>query len=147
MKCQKCGKNEVNFHYSSNVNGCVTETHLCSGCAAESGYDIGHMFDLGNVFDSMFPIRGFGGFMPMAIPVMQTNAMLPFTTGPRMGMIGQQDPCGCGCGQTVPKEKDVEVDEAMTKRRELNMQMRAAVEKEDFEKAAELRDKIKELES
>ena len=34
----------------------------------------------------------------------------------------------------------------MNERRELNMQMRIAVEKEDFEKAAELRDKIKALE-
>ena len=33
----------------------------------------------------------------------------------------------------------------MKELRELNVQMRAAIEKEEFEKAAEIRDKIKEL--
>ena len=148
MKCQKCGRNEVSFHYTTNVNGCVTETHLCSQCAAESGYDIGQMFDMGNFFDGMFPMHGeIGGFMPMAIPVMRTNAMLPFTMQRRTGMIEQGNPCDCGCGKGATRENNVEVDEVMSKRRELNIQMRAAVEKEEFEKAAELRDKIKELEA
>jgi len=150
MKCQKCGKNEVNFHYSSNINGCVTETHLCSACAAESGYDIERMFELelGNVFETMLPLHGnVSGFIPMAIPMFNTNSLLPFTTRPRRGMIEQGEQCSCGCGQNVLKNPNVEVDEAMKQRRELNAQMRTAVANEEFEKAAELRDKIKALES
>jgi len=146
MKCQKCGKNEVNFHYASNVNGSITETYLCSVCATESGYDIGQMFD------SMFPIRGVSGFMPMAIPMVQTYAQLPFIMQPRAGIgstpaLSRAESCECGCTLSSPGVMDVEVDEKMIKRRELNMQMRAAVEKEDFETAAKLRDKIKELET
>ena len=146
MKCQKCGKNEVNFHYASNVNGSITETNLCSVCASESGYDIGQMFD------AMFPIRGVSGFMPVAMPMMQTHALLPFLMQPGMRpdmtpVHGQVDSCTCGCTKSAPFDMDVEVDEKMIKRRELNMQMRAAVEKEDFETAAKLRDKIKELET
>ena len=159
MKCQKCGKNEVNFHYSSNVNGCVTETYLCSSCAAESGYNIGSMFDLDNIFgrdtfnDLMFPMRGISGFMPVAIPMIQTNTMSPgqlfdlLTTRQGMGKISQGTPCKCGCGKTAAENFNIEVDEEMSKRRELNAQMRTAVENEEFEKAAELRDKIKELEA
>jgi len=148
MKCQKCGKNEVNFHYSSNVNGCVAETHLCSQCATESGYDIGKIFDVGNFFDGMVKMRnGINGFMPMAIPVVQANTFLPFTIQPRAGMIDNGVPCDCGCAATKSGEMNIEVDETMKMRRELNAQMRAAVEKEEFETAAELRDKIKELEA
>ena len=160
MKCQKCGKNEVNFHYSSNVNGCVTETYLCSLCATESGYDIGQMFDFGGIFglnqngdkndlmDLMFPMRsGIGGFMPLAIPVVQSNTNFPFTIQHRRGMIDNGNACQCGCGNKATKVSTVDVDEEMSKRRELNAMMRAAVEKEDFEKAAELRDQIKELEA
>ena len=171
MKCQKCGKNEVNFHYSSNINGCVTETHLCSQCAQESGYDMGRMFDRGFIFgqglntnpdqynldsifdrshlaDFMLPMRGrVGDFMPMAIPVMQPNVMLPFAFKRRPDILEHENTCSCGCGKSAAMGDNNEVDEEMSKRRELNMQMRAAVEKEDFEKAAELRDKIKELES
>ena len=148
MKCQKCGKNEVNFHYSSNINGCVTETHLCSQCAAESGYDIEQMFEMGNVFESMLPVRGnLSGFIPMAIPMIGANSLFPFTRTPRRGMIGQGEQCTCGCGQKVINNSNVEVDEIMSLRRQLNAEMREAVEKEEFEKAAELRDKIKALES
>ena len=159
MKCQKCGKNEVNFHYSSNVNGNMTETHLCSQCAAESGFDIGQifsqgqlvefgqLFDLGTIFDGMFPVRGVSGFVPLAIPMMTTNQMSPFTMRPHAGMIEQDTSCACGCGKNMNEDPNYKVDEEMKLRRELNAQMRAAVEKEEFEKAAELRDKIKEIES
>ena len=140
MKCQNCGINEVNFHYTSNVNGCVTETHLCSRCAAESGYDIGKMLDFGNVFDGMFPMREMNAFVPMLVPLMRSNPMFTFTRQPISGMIERTNPCQC-------RKPDVEVDEIMSKRRELNAQMRLAVENEEFEKAAVLRDKIKELEA
>jgi len=148
MKCQKCEKNEVNFHYSSNINGCVTETHLCSECAAELGYDIEQMFNIGDVFEGIRPMRGnLSGFIPMAIPMLGANSLFPFTRIPRRGMIGQGDVCTCGCGQKENRTSNVEVDEIMSKRRQLNAEMREAVEKEEFEKAAELRDKIKALES
>jgi protein arginine kinase activator len=38
MKCENCGKNEVTFVYQSNLNGQVTEKHLCSECARKLGY-------------------------------------------------------------------------------------------------------------
>jgi len=142
MKCQKCGTNEVNFHYSSNVNGCVAETHLCSKCAMESGYD------LVNLFNELFPERGgVRGFMPMAIPVFKSNAFFPVTMRTQQNLQGQNEACNCGCETGKARQINVEVDEDMQIRRELNAQMRAAVEKEEFEKAAELRDKIKALET
>jgi protein arginine kinase activator len=145
MKCQKCGRNEVNFHYSSSINGCVTETHLCSECAAESGYDIGQMFDVEGFFGETIPmLSGFSGFVPIAIPGKRTNH--PFTMRPRVGMIDQGTSCNCGCEKASQVEMNVEISDEMRERRELNMQLRIAVENEEFEKAAELRDRIKELE-
>ena len=38
MKCEHCGKNEVTFVYQSNINGKVTEKHLCGECAEQLGY-------------------------------------------------------------------------------------------------------------
>ena len=146
MKCQKCGRNEVNFHYTTNVNGHVTQTHMCSECANESGYNIEQMF--GDMFTGMFPMqKRMASLMPMAIPVLQIDAGFPFTAQPR---IKTQNPgseakqCTCGCGTVA---QNIEVDEKLKQRRELNAQMRIAAENEDFEKAAELRDKIKELDN
>ena len=145
----------MNFHYSTNINGCVTEMHLCSKCAAESGYDIGKMFDfdqsydLGNLFAAMFPIRGGGikGFMPMAIPVIGTDAFLPSAMQQHSSIPEQGETCSYGYRTNSKIRNGVEVDEEMKAMRELNAQMRVAIENEEFERAAELRDKIKALET
>ena len=39
MKCEHCGNEEVSFHYTSNINGNITEKHLCSQCAGKFGID------------------------------------------------------------------------------------------------------------
>ena len=38
MRCDGCGKNEATFYYKSNINGKVTQIHLCPQCAEELGY-------------------------------------------------------------------------------------------------------------
>ena len=38
MRCDRCGKNEATFYYKSNINGKVTQIHLCPQCAEELGY-------------------------------------------------------------------------------------------------------------
>jgi len=133
MKCQKCGRNEVNFHYSSNENGHVTQMHLCSQCATDSGYNIEQMF--GDMFTGMFPMRSL-----MAIPMIQIGH--GFTPGLQ---TRKTVPCKCGCETHAADVKNIEVDEKLKERRELNMQMRIAAQNEEFEKAAEIRDKLKAL--
>jgi len=151
MKCQNCGKNEVSFHYTSNVNGAVTETHLCSECAMQAGYDVESMFDLGNMFDDLLPLSsmfgnrgGISGFMPLAVPMVSTDRLVPFRVRPRPALDRQRIAKGCECC-TETKKEHVEVDETMSKLRELNVELRAAIESENFERAAEIRDQIKEL--
>lgn len=36
MICDKCKKNNATFHSSVNINGNVTQTHLCEMCAKEN---------------------------------------------------------------------------------------------------------------
>ncbi|MCL2408841.1 MAG: UvrB/UvrC motif-containing protein [Oscillospiraceae bacterium] len=140
MKCQNCGKNEVNFHYSSNINGCVTETKLCAECARQSGYDMGRMFTGSNMADGFFPgVSGWRGGFASAFGFI---APRQFAEQPQMGILNE-------AGKISEEiEKSQEIDEEMKKRREINVireEMRMAAENDDFEKAAQLRDKIKEL--
>jgi len=158
MKCQNCGKNEVIFHYSSNINGCVTETHLCAQCAAMQGFDFGQMVegslcDAQDLFGSFFPVFGeLCGYSPMKMPVIGFGAPMTFRVQPRVGAgppAGGHDcpdETGCECGTQPGHKQDGEVDKEMKARRELRMQMHKAARNEDFEKAAELRDKLKEME-
>ena len=152
MICQMCGKGEASFHISSNINGCVTETHLCPECAANSGYDLGQVCDLGGVFDGIFPVPGgiewFSHLsMPaIAVPVQRVDPAYQFPAAPPAG-VSESGYCGDSvCGSNTADTYAAAIDDNMKKRRELNVQMSAAIEQEDFEKAAELRDKIKELE-
>jgi len=147
MKCQNCGKSEVNFHYSSNLNGCVTETYLCSECAAKSGYNMHDLFDVENMFQGFFPIlNGQNAFTPMSAPLMGFSMPYRLAALPMVDQCSIYGDCGCDCGKVASDDRIAEVDEEMKDRRELYRQMRIAAENEDFEKAAELRDKLKEME-
>jgi hypothetical protein len=134
----------------------VSESNLRSGADLFAGLD--RLMEnslmenrlMGNslIVDSMFSSRGgLSGFIPMAIPVLQTNRMFPFTMHPQADVIKNAPLCDCGCDKGASKTPGVEVDDEMSMRRELNVQLRAAIENEEFEKAAVLRDKIKELEA
>ena len=141
MKCQKCGKNEVNFHYSSNVNGCVTETSLCSQCAAESGYNLESLFDMRSLFGNSLQLMSGRSFLPMPF--------FNFGMAPQAVPALQDYGCEDACGAPLQESPATEVDGDMQKRRELNVlkeQMRLAAEKDDFEKAMELRDQIRQME-
>ena len=36
MLCDKCKQNNATYHSSVNVNGNISETHLCESCAREN---------------------------------------------------------------------------------------------------------------
>lgn len=156
MKCENCGKNEVTFVYHSNVNGKVEEKHLCSECAEKLGYSqrfaaqsqhmMQRMFS-NNFFDDFFtPIpRLLGGMDRFFGEGLFDDA---FAEMPAL----QASPARQQEAQPQQKEDLVEKEEQsrFARKRELNalrMEMKQAVHQENFERAAELRDKIKSLEA
>ena len=153
MKCENCGKNEVTFVYQSNVNGTVTEKHLCSECAEKLGYT------QRLAAQSQRMMRGlFGGglfddfFTPVPSLLSRMNRMLEdpfddfFADMPALGAPVEQR-------QEAQKSPDTLLEGAeqnqLAKTRQLNalrMEMQKAVGEENFERAAELRDQIHALE-
>ena len=153
MKCENCGKNEVTFVYQSNVNGQVTEKHLCAECAERLGYT------QRLAAQSQRMMRGlFGGglfedfFTPMPSLLGRMNRMLEdpfddfFADMPALGAPAE-------AGQEPQKSQDtlLEGDEQseLSKARQLNalrMELQKAIAEERFERAAELRDQIRGLE-
>lgn len=152
MKCMNCGKNDVNFYYTSNINGKITKQQLCSECAEKLGYtqNVGSMFrGTEKMFNSMLgdffgrglsPFTGFG----LEAPEFMRLPWLEEPTSDR------QCSCGCDCTEHAkPAEKET-VDPVLNRRREINAlrhQMKEAARTEDFEKAAQLRDRLHKLES
>ena len=167
MLCQNCGKNEATTHVKRIVNGDTTETHLCAECAQHLGYgDIFSGFGL-NLDDF------FGGFLgdtmqKLAAPAEQKCPKC----GSTFGDIVSSGRLGCSeCYRTfydkllpsiqrihgrikhsgkqvsAPKEtpeKNVE-DELSKKLEKLRKELSEAVENQEFEQAAVLRDEIKKL--
>lgn len=145
MKCTNCGKNIANYHYRSNVNGKITEQHLCQECAEKlqskedffSGFESAFN-DFFSGFDSFFGKPSlFGGFDSFVMPTMVM---------PRIQLVVQ----GTGAAPKTEERTEEKADPELSKRRQLNAlreQMRSAAEAEDYEKAAQLRDQLRELES
>ena len=154
MKCENCGNNEVTFVYRSNINGKITEKHLCSRCAAEQGYVRNFAESRERMMRNFFGGDFFGrsmldGFMtPMLGSRMFGESVLEdfFRDMPAL----TADPAG---QEQTPAEKDVLVSRKeegrfsrMRRLNALRLEMKRAVHKEDFERAAQLRDEIRALE-
>lgn len=154
MKCENCGKNEVTFVYQSNVNGQVTEKHLCGECAEKLGYTqklaaqsqrMMQNFFSGGLFDDFFT--------PFPSLLGRMNRMLEspfddfFADMPALGAPAE-------ARQEPQKSQDTlleqEEQNQISKTRQLNalrMEMQKAVAEENFERAAELRDQIHSMEA
>ena len=162
MKCQKCGSNQVSFFYSSNVNGAVTETCLCSECAGDSDKDFMSKFDMTRLFDEFFgehsgletSVGGSSIFMPFLLPEPLFGYGSAVSKSRPVKKVRIVSNCNCGCGDDCGTANDVKpnerVDNEMREMRELGVlreQMRLAVEKENFEEAARLRDELRKREN
>lgn len=149
MKCSKCGNKEAVFFYSSDINGQKSRGCLCADCAREEGLtgsdmgfgSFGGLF--GGVFSDFFAperslLSSFGSFGAPFRSIMAPSAVMP-----EVGALG----CS-GCGEPsadIPADAGAEI----RRRRELEavrQQINAAVSAEDYEKAAELRDKLRAME-
>ena len=146
MKCDRCGRNESTFYYKSNINGKVTQVHLCPQCAEELGYTDSFRSAgmTGGLFGDFFS-RPFG----MLEPLLGGFGSRLLTEFPEpvdvLGQARETAPSQEEGGDLLPKDQQ----DALTKQRKRNAlqtQLNLAVEEERFEEAAKLRDELKALE-
>ena len=157
MKFEKCNEKEATFFYSSNVNGDVTEKHLCSDCAREEGFGSALDYRPASMFDGMFD-SFFSDFFSLRRSLL--SAFDSFGSPLRAIMAPALPRINIVIGQPQEQTERAPLSEAEQKipedagedvkaRREiaaLKHQLQEAVAAENFEKAIELRDKLKELE-
>lgn len=166
MLCQHCKSKEANTHVKSVVNGEYKEYMLCSDCAKEMGYT-SLWSDINSDFHSIL-----GSFFSNALPAHSQTTRCK-TCGSSYHDIAKSGHVGCAncydvflaelmpsirrihgntthCGKTPSFRSK---DDAQSHKpdntdmiEELKLQLNSAVSEQNFELAAELRDKIKELE-
>ena len=166
MKCVKCKVNDATTHVKRIVNGEYEEYMLCADCAHEMGFN--------NVFDSTMPDM-FGGLIKSifgtALPA-RSQATRCDVCGATYGDITNTGKVGCAhcyelflpqilpslkrihgntthCGKRpdamsvdVVNDSTDEISEIDT----LKAELKVAIEEQNFERAAQLRDMIKERE-
>ncbi|MCI2056566.1 MAG: UvrB/UvrC motif-containing protein [Oscillibacter sp.] len=166
MKCENCGKNEVSFVYQSNINGKVTEKHLCSECAEKLGYTqkiAAQQRKMMSGMRSFWNDGFFGGgllddfFAPTPRLMGGMDRFFGedlfddfFSDMPALGTAPAEETKESAEDK---KNKEALVDEKEQSRfarmRQLNalrLEMKRAVHQENFEHAAEVRDQIRALE-
>ncbi|MDR0445694.1 MAG: UvrB/UvrC motif-containing protein [Oscillospiraceae bacterium] len=146
MKCGHCGKNEASFFQRTNINGSITETHLCHECAEKLGYLDSRGFMARGLFDGFFdePDNLMSRFFsPFRGGRQQRPGGFPFPPGANPGALPDAPPA------PVPAGEDMAADAELSRMRETNIlreQMRAAAAAEDYERAISLREEIKRRE-
>lgn len=162
MICEKCGKRTATTHVKTIVNGKLTEHHFCAECAGNS---MGFTFDFGSLLSGLFggttetkerrcehcgasfsEIAKTGklgcqhcyeAFRSQLTPVIQKIHGSAHHIGKRPGSSALRVMPEGGTLQTV------EQNPLEQKKRELQK----AIEEQAFERAALLRDEIKEMEA
>lgn len=161
MMCQMCSNNIANTHIKTIVNGELREYALCSKCAEKMGY--GNIFsgfgmNLGSFLESFLGSENIG--LPNNDIRKCPKCGSTFNDISKTGKIGCADCYNTFREELVPiikrihgntthvglsnhvVHKNETVDECTKLRNELKI----AIENQEFERAAELRDKIKGME-
>ena len=164
MLCERCHKNEASVFYEETVNGASRSLSLCRACANE-------LQNTGELsMDTLFslPYEGlFGGLFGHAETPRRTEKSCPLC-GSTLRQFAKDGKTGCPeCYRTFKAElgdtvrsihgstkhtgrapkRFGQLRENENRLLDLKAQMKQAIEKEDFELAATLRDRIKVLEN
>lgn len=164
MLCQNCKKNTANTTITENINGKVSVRHLCADCAAKEGLNglFGNM--LGGLFSEFTPAAAqsaqcslcgttferfaadgkagcpvcYTEFYEQLLPSLQKIHGKTCHIGKRpKGLVG-------GAKKEPAAEKQPELT-PQGEAEQLQKQLDAAVSRQDYEQAAQLRDRIKAI--
>ncbi len=164
MQCQNCNQRPAAIHLTQIVDNSVTTVHLCEQCASEKGVQTGASL-------AKFPLSGFlatmGKGAAAALPPGEDTRRCGFC-GATLQDFRDTGRLGCPhCYETfAPHLRDLlrrihgssqhvgevylsptaPADDARRQVHELQENLRRAVETENFELAAQLRDQIRGLE-
>lgn len=159
MLCQNCKKNTATTFIQKTVNGHTATLHLCSECAAKQGVSLWSGFDLGDFWGNLFAepaaramadtlrCEGCGHSFREIASSGRAGCPTCYTTFydrllPSIERIhGKARHVGkipSGAGTEVKRERELE---------ELKKQLNDSIAKQEYEACAELRDRIRQLES
>ena len=162
MQCDICGKKKATVHLTEIVDEQMSEMHLCEDCAREKSVQMEQQFGLADL------LAGLADFGKQVKDVEKikgqcANCGLTYEDFRKFGRLGCGECYGAfkeqlggllkkihGSNTHLGKKPTkIQLLEPPTQRAELDdlrKQLQKAIQSENYEKAVELRDKIKEFE-
>jgi len=157
MNCQICQKKEATVHFTEIIGDKIIKLHLCEECAQKKGIGMNASFALGDFLSTLTDSE---------VAAKEEEKLTCPQCGLNLAKFRQEGRLGCGqCYRTFEKTlitliKAIHKNERHTGKgcpgvpakstsedsRILKRKLEKAVEIEDFEKAARLRDLIKKTE-
>lgn len=166
MTCQECGKRPATLHFTKIVNGEKTEFRICEACAREKGEMIPgtpNGFSIHNLLSGLLNLEpgSAGASGTKTTPLRCENCGLTYTQFSKIGRFGckhcyehfvdRLDPLfkrvhgNISHVGKVPKRSGG-IIQYKREINELKKSLARHIELEEFEKAAGIRDEIRELE-
>ncbi len=169
MLCQSCKNKQANTHIKTIINGELTEMNLCSECAAKMGYGnvFNEFFDIGSL------MSGFMGEAMTSALAPETKCPgcgITFAQISKGGRVGCAKCYEIYYDRLLPSikrihgntihtgkklrkpqlqsgipEKEDKTDNKVSGIKTLEYKLKTAIEHQEFEEAAKLRDKIRDL--
>lgn len=176
MMCQNCGQRAATTHIKTVVNGQLSETHLCSQCAKKQGYGhmLSEWNGFGGLLSGLLGPEAGWYSAPQREEKRCPGCGMSFREISRGGKIGCSECYKAFRSQLIPvierlhgqaahrgkvpggsalrvqeenrQLMNVEESRAPSEIEEKKRQLQRAIEEQNFEEAAVIRDQIKELE-
>ena len=165
MLCQICNKNNATIHLTEISDGVRTEMHICEHCAAEQDIAVKSHIPINELLSNLLAVQPTDEEISGALGQEPSCPNCGFT----LSQFRKDGVLGCPndyevfeksllqlikkahngrtthCGKLPSKiPQDTKKQSELLN---LRQQLQTAVQSEDYEKAAELRDKINQLES
>lgn len=160
MTCDICGKKEATVHLTEIVNDKVTKLHLCEGCAKEKGAEMEEHFGLSDLLAGLADLGS--GIEPNANDKIKCPVCgFTYRDFKKFGRFGCGECYEAFKKQLAPLLKKIHTADRHVGKvplmagktvkdvrtlQDLRVKMEKAIQFEEFEEAARLRDEIKELE-
>ncbi|MDP2939599.1 MAG: UvrB/UvrC motif-containing protein [Candidatus Omnitrophota bacterium] len=160
MLCDICGKNQATVHLTEIVDEQMSELHLCENCSREKSLQMEQSFGLSELLAGL---SDFGKQVDSQEKVKLTcsSCGLSYENFRKLGRLGCSD-CYVsfkkylasllknihGSSQHLGKTpiKATKAVKAKSELQELKARLQRSIQLEEFEEAAKLRDKMRELE-
>jgi protein arginine kinase activator len=162
MLCDLCGKNQATVHLTEIIDDQMTELHLCEECARQKSVQMEQQFGLADLLAGLAELGGKTVEEKESVERIKcSNCELTYDDFKKVGRLGCSECYTAFKKYLLPLLKKIhgssrhlgklpKVRAAAEKKTsqldELRHRLQVAIEREEFEEAANIRDEIKELE-